>query len=194
MDYPHQPEHVTLVITHRLLAGRQEEYQRWLEKVMPQAALFAGHLGVNVLRPVHGEQTWTVLIRFDTLDNLYRWINSAQRKALLSELPPLLSGPEHIEVRPGAAFWFTPPTDQRQPPKKWKQFLLTLAVIFPSTNLVPWFWHQLLPAATGTLWGHLLNDACVVALVVYIWMPALTTLLKNWLAPRAGKALESNDE
>ena len=194
MDYPHQPDHVTLVITHRLLAGKQEEYQRWLEKVMPQAALSDGHLGVNVLRPVHGEQTWTVLIRFDNLDNLYRWINSAQRKALIGELPALLCGPEHIEVRPGAAFWFTPPTEQHPAPKKWKQFLLTLAVIFPSTNLVPWFWHQLLPAATGTLWGHLLNDACVVALVVYIWMPALTTLLKNWLAPRAGKALESNDE
>ncbi|PLV57824.1 antibiotic biosynthesis monooxygenase [Erwinia sp. B116] len=194
MDYPHQPDHVTLVITHRLLAGKQEEYQRWLEKVMPQAALFEGHLGVNVLRPVHGEQTWTVLIRFDSLDNLYHWINSEQRKALLTELPQLLCGPEHIEVRPGAAFWFTPPTAERQPPKKWKQFLLTLAVIFPSTNLVPWFWHQLLPAATGTLWGHFLNDACVVALVVYIWMPALTTLLKNWLAPRGSKALESNDE
>ncbi|MBM7345486.1 antibiotic biosynthesis monooxygenase [Pantoea coffeiphila] len=194
MDYPHQPEHVTLVITHRLLAGKQPEYEQWLEKVMPQAALFDGHLGVNILRPVHGEQTYTVLIRFDTLDNLYRWINSTQRHALIAELPAMLCGPEHIELRPGAAFWFTPPTPERKAPKKWKQFLITLAVIYPSTNLVPWFWGTVLPAAKGTLWGHFLNDASVVALVVFLWMPVVTRLFANWLAPRGKSNLESNNE
>lgn len=184
MDYPHQPEHITLVITHRLQPGKQPDYERWLEKIMPQAALFPGHLGVNVLRPVHGEMTYTVLVRFDSLDNLYQWINSAERQALVAELPDMLAGQEHIEMRPGAAFWFTPVTPASPAPARWKQFLLTLAVIFPSTNLVPWFWGKVLPVAQGTLWGHFLNDATVVALVVYLWMPQITRLLKNWLTPR----------
>ncbi|WP_426817341.1 antibiotic biosynthesis monooxygenase [Winslowiella sp. 2C04] len=184
MDYSHQPEHVTLVITHRLQPGKQPEYERWLEKIMPQAALFTGHLGVNVLRPVHGEMTYTILIRFDGLDNLYKWINSSERQARVAELPEMLMAPEHIEMRPGAAFWFTPATPASPVTARWKQFLVTLAVIFPSTNLVPWFWGHALPASKGTLWGHLLNDACVVALVVYLWMPAITRLLKNWLTPR----------
>jgi len=194
MDYPHQPDHVTLVITHRLLAGKQPEYEQWLEKIMPQAALFTGHLGVNVLKPVHGERTYTILIRFDGLDNLYHWINSTRRHELTTELSTMLCGPEHIEMRPGAAFWFTPPTPANPAPKKWKQFVITLAVIFPSTNLVPWFWENVLPAAGGTLWGHFLNDATVVALVVYLWMPALTRLLTNWLSPRGKSEPESNNE
>lgn len=184
MDYPHQPNHITLVITHRLQAGKQADYERWLEKIMPQAALFPGHLGVNVLRPVHGELTWTILVRFDSMDNLYHWIHSSERQALVAELPEMLLGQEHIEMRPGAAFWFTPATPASPAPARWKQFLVTLAVIFPSTNLVPWFWSQLLPDSKGTLWGHLLNDACVVALVVWLWMPAMTRVLKNWLIPR----------
>lgn len=194
MDYPHQPEHITLVITHRLQAAKQAQYQAWLETIMPQAALFPGHLGVNVVRPVHGEMTWTVLVRFDNLDNLYHWLNSPERAERVAELTDMLAGQEHIELRPGAAFWFTPPDPVRKAPKKWKQFLLTLAVIFPSTNLVPWLWGMLLPASRGTLWGHFLNDACVVALVVCLWMPAATRLLNNWLSPRGKTSLESNDE
>lgn len=183
MDYPHQAQHITLVITHRLQLDKQPDYESWLEKIMPQAAQFPGHLGVNVLRPVHGELTYTVLVRFDNLDNLYHWLNSTERQTLVAELGQLLVAPEHLEMRPGAAFWFTPATPAS--PARWKQYLVTLAVIFPSTNLVPWFWGHVLPASKGALWGHLLNDASVVALVVYLWMPAITRLLKNWLSPRA---------
>ena len=135
MNNPHQASHVTLVITHSVQAEKQPAYEQWLEQIMPQAAQFPGHLGVNVLRPVHGESTYTVLIRFDNLDHLFHWTQSEARSALVSELPQLLSGPEHIDVRPGAAFWFTPTSKATPRPAKWKQYLLTLGVIFPSTLL-----------------------------------------------------------
>lgn len=184
MTSPYQAEHITLVITHSVKQDKQPDYERWLEIIMPQAAAFPGHLGVNVLRPVHGETTYTVLIRFDNVDNLYRWSQSAERKTHIATLATLLRDQEHIEVRPGAAFWFTPATPASPTPERWKQFLVTLAVIFPSTNLVPGIWSQLLPTSTGTLWGHLLNDASVVALVVYCWMPLVTRYLHHWLSPR----------
>ena len=184
MNNSHQASHVTLVITHSVQAEKQQAYEQWLEQIMPQAAQFPGHLGVNVLRPVHGESVYTVLIRFDSLDNLFNWTQSEARKTLIAELPQLLSGPEHIDVRPGAAFWFTPASKATPRPAKWKQYLLTLGVIFPSTLLIPPLWAALLPASRGTLWGHFLGDATVVALVVWLWMPLLTRLLKNWLIPR----------
>lgn len=184
MNYPQQANHVTLVITHSVLPGKQAAYEAWLETIMPQAAGFPGHLGVNVLRPVHGDNAYTVLIRFTSLDSLFNWIQSDARKALVKTLPEMLATPEHIEVRPGAAFWFTPVSKTRPGPARWKQFVLTLAVIFPSTLLIPWLTGMLLPASRGTLWGHFLNDACVVATVVWLWMPTLTRLLKNWLIPR----------
>ncbi|WP_243078973.1 antibiotic biosynthesis monooxygenase [Pantoea sp. MQR6] len=184
MINPQQANHVTLVITHSLQPGKQSDYEAWLELIMPQAAQFPGHLGVNVLRPVHGENTYTVLIRFDNLDNLFKWTQSAERKTLIATLPAMLAAPEHTEVRPGAAFWFTPVDKAKPGPARWKQFLLTLAVIFPSTLLIPQLVDALLPMSRGTLWGHFLDDACVVALVVWLWMPLLTRLLRNWLLPR----------
>ena len=107
---------------------------------MPDAAGFTGHLGVNVIRPAGDEQAYTVLVRFDNLDNLYRWIHSPLRKQYIEEVTPLLLESDHIEIRPGAEFWFTPPNPGVRQPPQWKQFIITLLVIFPSTNLVPWFW------------------------------------------------------
>ena len=39
----------------------------------------------------------------------------------------------------------------------------------------------LLPAMKGSLLLHLINDACVVALVVWFWMPIVTRLFAGWL-------------
>ncbi|MDQ9417311.1 antibiotic biosynthesis monooxygenase, partial [Serratia marcescens] len=36
----------------------------------------------------------------------------------------------------------------------------------------------------GTLLGHFLNDATVVALVVYLWMPIVTRVFHQWLTRR----------
>ncbi|HGM5269096.1 TPA: antibiotic biosynthesis monooxygenase [Serratia marcescens] len=178
------PQHVTLVITHRLAPGNEQSYEAWLNRIMPDAAGFPGHLGVNVIRPSGDEQAYTVLVRFDNLDNLYRWIHSPLRKQYIEEVTPLLLESDHIEIRPGAEFWFTPPNPGVRQPPQWKQFIITLLVIFPSTNLVPWFWGLVLPQLDGTLLGHFLNDATVVALVVYLWMPIVTRVFHQWLTRR----------
>ncbi|MNB74715.1 Antibiotic biosynthesis monooxygenase [compost metagenome] len=176
-----QNSHVTLVITHTLLAGQAERYEQWLGKIMPVAADFPGHLGASVIRPTEGQDLWTVIIRFDTLEHLYAWTQSDTRSVLVKEIEPLLAEGDKTEVRTEAAFWFTPPEMHVRKPKLWKQFLVTLMVIFPSTLVVPELTGALLPALKGSLFLHLLNDACVVALVVWLWMPIVTRLFAGWL-------------
>jgi hypothetical protein len=176
-----QNSHVTLVITHTLLDGQAERYEQWLGKIMPIAAAVPGHLGANVIRPSEGQNLWTVIIRFDSLEHLYAWTQSDTRIQLVKEIEPLLAEGDKTEVRTDAAFWFTPPEPHVRKPKSWKQFLLTLLVIFPSTNIVPLVTGLLLPGLKGSLLLHFLNDACVVALVVWLWMPIVTRLFAGWL-------------
>ncbi|KIS43448.1 antibiotic biosynthesis monooxygenase [Kosakonia radicincitans] len=176
-----QNKPVTLVITHSLLPEQAEMYEQWLGKIMPIAAEFPGHLGANVIRPAQGQNLWNIIIRFDTLEHLYAWTQSETRNALVKEIAPLLAEGDKTEVHTEAAFWFTPPAAHTRGPKQWKQFLLTLLVIFPSTNLVPWLTGLLLPGLKGTLLLHFINDACVVALVVWLWMPIVTRLFAGWL-------------
>lgn len=99
MTYPHQPEHITLVITHGVQRDKLSEYEGWLEKLKADSARFAGYESVNVLRPVHGETIYTVLVRFDNIDNLYGWIQSDQRETREAALANLLNGREYIEMR-----------------------------------------------------------------------------------------------
>jgi antibiotic biosynthesis monooxygenase (ABM) superfamily enzyme len=99
----------------------------------------------------------------------------------VKEIEPLLAEGDKTEVRTEAAFWFTPPEPHVRKPKQWKQFLITLLVIFPSTNVVPQVTGALLPGLKGSLLLHLINDACVVALVVWLWMPIVTRLFAGWL-------------
>lgn len=173
----------TLVIRHRIAQADRPRYEVWLNRIVPAAAEFEGHQGVNVIRPADGEDIYTISLHFIGLEHLYGWSQSPRRQALVDEIRPLLADDDQLEVRLGSQFWFTPTIARTPQPPAWKQFLVTLAVIFPSTNLVPWLWHQLLPSLDGTLLGHFLADATVVALVVYLWMPLITRALADWLAP-----------
>ena len=161
-----QQKSVTLVISHVLDPEHGQRYEAWLGKIMPIAAEFPGHLGANVIRPAPGQNFWT---------------QSETRRQLVAEIAPLLSEGDRTEVRTEPAFWFTPPAANVRQPRRWKQFLITLLVIFPSTNLVPSITGILLPSLKGSLLLHLINDACVVALVVWLWMPIVTRLFAGWL-------------
>ena len=172
---------VTLVITHALKPGHATRYEDWLAKIMPAAARYPGHLGVHVIRPTTGNDVYNIVIRFDTLENLTTWTKSAEREALVDEIKPILSQDDHLEVRTENAFWFTPETPTIKRPAQWKQFLITLAVIFPSTNVVPRITAMIFPSLHGSLLLHLINDALVVALVVWLWMPIMTRLFAGWL-------------
>lgn len=178
---PHQ-QRATLAITHSISEKNRAEYEQWLKNIIPLAASFPGHLGVNVIRPTHGDESYTILVKFETVEDLLHWNNSVERKYLVDEMSPLLLQSELTEIHPGAEFWFTPVNDTRRSPPRWKQYLMTLLVIYPSTNLVPWFWGTFLPQLRGSNIGHLLNDATVVALVVFLWMPLITRLFHRWLA------------
>ncbi|MFP2513456.1 antibiotic biosynthesis monooxygenase [Buttiauxella agrestis] len=172
---------VTLVITHALIPGQSTRYEEWLAKIMPAAARYPGHLGVHVIRPTTGNDIYNIVIRFDTLENLTAWTKSAEREALVDEIKPILSQDDHLEVRTENVFWFTPETPTVKRPAKWKQFLITLAVIFPCTNVVPRITAVIFPSWHGSLLLHLINDALVVALVVWLWMPGMTRLFAGWL-------------
>jgi uncharacterized protein len=67
---------VTSVIRHDIKDGEQVDYEWWLQEIVPVAARFPGHRGVNVIRPATGATEYTIVLHFDTIDNLRAWLNS----------------------------------------------------------------------------------------------------------------------
>ena len=175
---------VTAVIDHELKPEAGPRYEQWLARVIPVAARFPGHRGVNVIRPAAGTHSYTVTIHFDTLDHAQDWFRSDARRQLVEEVEPLLAAAEKVETVTGLEFWFMPESAAQTRARPYKQFLLTLSVIYPLTLFVPWALHPLtsaLPALRHVLIDHLMVAALIVGLMTYVVMPRYTRLMAGWL-------------
>lgn len=174
---------ITAVIQHHVRADAAAAYEQWLQRIVPIAERFPGHRGVHVIHPAAGSTLYTVTIRFDSLLHAEDWFQSAARGALLDEVRPLLESGENVQTVTGLEFWFHPGPGQKAV-KRYKQFLLTLSVIFPLTMAVPWAvqWMAVaVPVLRNTFVGHFVGAAVVVALMTYVLMPRITRRVAGWL-------------
>lgn len=177
------PDMVTIVIRHQVRSGAQAAYEQWLKRIIPAAARFPGHRGVNVITPPDDSGGYTVTLRFDTLEQAQHWLASSVRRELTQELVALLERSEEIDTVTGMEFWFTPPSAPKRA-KPYKQFLLTLSVIYPLTLVLPWMLGPLVervPALQHQVPGKLLVAAIIVGLMTYVVMPRYTRLVHKWL-------------
>jgi uncharacterized protein len=175
---------VVCVNRHTVIPGKDQEYEAWLREIVPVAGNAEGHRGVNVIRPHTGSRTYTIVLHFDTLEHLEQWLASGVWKRLILKVQDLLQDGEEVEIKTGLEFWFRPPGSEQKRAKPYKQFLITLSVIFPLTMLVPWLLTPVFRAAPvlatpGII--HFLVAGIIVGLMTYVIMPRYTRLMAVWL-------------
>ena len=179
-----RPEMVTLVVRHQLQADALAHYEQWLGRIIPMAARFPGHRGVNVIRPAPGGADYTVTVRFDSLKHAEDWLASDARHQLVAELDPWLDHAETLETVTGLEFWFAPAAASAKRARPVKQFLITLSVIYPLTLLVPWLVRPVLagvPVLELRYVEHLIVTALIVGAMTYVVMPRYVRLVAGWL-------------
>lgn len=175
----------SVVISHHILEGHQQEYEKWLEEIVPMSSSSQGFLDLQIVRPIIGlTYVYTVIIRFDTAGNLKNWMDSDQRRQLIARAGPLFRKGDSFQIRSGLDFLFGS-GESGKAPVRWKQFLVTWSAIYPLSLLVP------LLVLTVLNWlglpadrylGALISSACIVLLMVYVVMPSYTRLIKKWLS------------
>lgn len=175
----------TVVITHRVRAGKESRYDEWLNEIGPLCRSSEGHLNWQIIRPLAGlTSTYTVIIRFDTREHLQNWMDSEHRKRLIEKVRPLLATDDDFTIRSGLDFWFTPEGAEARVPVRWKQLLVTWSAIYPLVLGVPLIALPLL-RGLGLLRNHYLDTliitGTVVSLMVYLVMPRYTKLVRRWL-------------
>jgi antibiotic biosynthesis monooxygenase (ABM) superfamily enzyme len=184
-------EQVFFVVRHRLKKGQDKhrQYESWLGKIVPIAAGFPGHLGVQIARPPQGHNEYRIVVRFASIQDLENWQESQVRKQLINEIAPILDSDEALDIKTGIDYWFTPPTVGKHP-LRWKQWLVTSSVIWPLTVYVPpvmeplflemqpWFLKYPELEEFGFRQGVL--ALVIVGLVVYVIMPVYVRLIAKW--------------
>lgn len=187
---------VTVLISRRVKAGHEADFERITAQIMAAAASFPGYLGAQLVHPgddpgVH-DILYHVVLAFDTQAHLEAWQASAERAAGLAASAPFVEGSSTMRPVSGLGLWFRAPavggdSPLVSPPPKWKVAVVTWLGICPTVYLM------------FLLFGHLVAPwplfpriffltLLVVPLMTWLVAPQLTRLFKPWLyAASAGK-------
>jgi len=178
---------VTVIVTRRAKRDKIEQFEKWMDGIIHEAMKFEGHMGVNIIRPSEpSNPEYTIIFRFDNVENLSKWERSEIRKKWIKESKYVAEGDAKIEKQTGLEFWFTPLRTNEQVvaiPPRYKMAVVTGAVVFVLiSTLLPQI-RQLtvtLPAVLSTLVGVVI----MVLLMTYVVMPTVTKLLRPWLSKK----------
>jgi len=180
-----EKEGATVVITHHILEGKHGEYEDWLNEIGPICRSSVGHIDWQIIRPIPAmTYSYTVIIRFDAIENLKNWMESQDRKRLIEKIRPLLVKDDSYHVRSGIEFLFTPDNDKAKIPARWKQYLVTWSAIFPLSTTIPLIllpMLRMLNIPQIRVVDSFVVSGIIVLLMVYLVMPYYTKLIKRWL-------------
>ncbi len=128
----------SVVINHHILDGKQSQYEKWLDEIVPVTKHSEGFIDLQIIRPIPDLTfVYTVIIRFDTINHLKNWMESEDRKQLIEKASPLFRKNDHYQIKSGLDFLFTAENEGNKVPVRWKQFLATWSAIYPLSILIP---------------------------------------------------------
>ena len=170
---------VRMVTSYLLKDGGEPTHRQVHDDVLAELDNYAGFRSREILEAVAGIQRETVVIlTFEDEPSLRGWLESDERKRLLSRLDPHIEGTYTTNVLGGFAGWFT--FDSASEPPRWKQALVVLIALFPIALLITFIRSQLWPAAPMIL-AVFVGNVIGIALLTWVVMPPLTRRLAGWL-------------
>ena len=176
-------EPLTVIVTRMVRPGCEQAFEDAVKAFIPKALAFPGHLGVHMLRPPPGEQSYGAVLKFQSQQDWSAFRQSTEYLLFLSAIEPFLEGPQQEDTLCGLESWFTPMGERvaRVPPR-WKMALVTwigVCFVVYMVNLGLSWW------TLGWIdWlRFLVANALVVVALTWVVMPILNRLFGSWLHP-----------
>lgn len=181
---------VTEIFVTEVSPGKEADFQRWNAKINQVESQFPGFRGAYLQSPQSiGGTHWITLIRFDTTENLDRWLASNERKDILKDSEMLVSSLEGHRIASPYAGWFASVSKPGKAPPGWKQGTLVLLVLYPIVMIELKYLGFLANYFNLSLRTFIANSISV-ALVTYPLIPIAIRNLNWWLNPPEGKEVE----
>lgn len=169
---------VTVVVTRRIVPGRQSDYLAWLHKVEEVVSRFPGYRGTTY-KTQGGDNECHVVFRFDTVEHLRDWEESDERMHWRAKLDGIVEGESRIDRLTGLEFLFR---DQLHPKAHKMAFVLTVTIFLIVVILNPVFSFLTATMPTVPEWILLLVRVILqVLLLTYLVMPRIMRILAPWL-------------
>jgi uncharacterized protein len=141
---------VTVIVKHRVVKGKEVEYEHWSQGITEAARKFDGYLGVNFIRPSDPESDEYVLIfKFNSYGSMQRWEDSPERNAWRIKRMHLTIDEPEIHRYKGWDYWFTLPPTAKVAPPRYKMALITLFSLYPLALFLPMLLEPLIGCITS---------------------------------------------
>lgn len=176
---PIDTEAVTAVMSQRIAAGQLSGFRAAEAEIAAAMARFPGFLSIEHSPPMSGVQDdYVVSFTFASRTDLDRWLESESRRRVLELVEPYIEGERTLNVIGGFGGWFV--AEKEQAPKRWKQAVVVLVALFPTTLTLGFLQRQLFAEVP---WVPALFVSNVLGIVILTWllMPRLTKVLEGWL-------------
>lgn len=178
---------VTEVLITRVAAEQEEGFRKWLAKIHQAEAKFPGFRGMYVQSPNDGCGIhWITFLRFNSAENLDRWLASSDRAEILKELDPMITALESHRVISPYAGWFGSIAKVGEIPSVWKETMLVLLVLFPIIMLEFKFLSPFTHGLNISL-ATFIGNAISVSLIAWPGMPLAIWFFAWWLSPRGDR-------
>ena len=182
-------EPLTVLIRRRVRAGREAEYEAWLQGLQQDARQLPGYLGVTTQRPAPaGPREYVSAVRFDSLAHLRAFEASEMRRRHLAQVQPLVEGDAAWEELTGLEFWFSAPAGTVVPqPSRPRMAIVMTAVVFSLVLLIGSLVNadfSMLAFATPYPVRLLVTIGIEVVLMTWWLMPWITRRLAPWIYPQ----------
>ncbi len=173
---------VTIIVSRKVKAGREKEFEEWAAGIAGEAQKFEGYLGTKNIQPSDITNfNSVVIIKFDYYKNLKKWEDSPNRAKWIKKAASFTEGDVQVQKLTGLEYWFTiPETPSKAPPPRYKMAIVTFLALFPSINFV----NLILDPFLGNLYWlfHMaINVLVTITLMTYAVMPLMTRLFSPWL-------------
>jgi antibiotic biosynthesis monooxygenase (ABM) superfamily enzyme len=174
---------VTVVVTHRVSDDNVDDFLKWQDRLRLVESTFPGFRGTELFRPVDGIQDeWTTLYRFQTAEDLDRWLLSQERQELLADGEKFSDFElKTVDNSFGSWFAFDEHGSQTTAPSDTKTSVAIWVGLYPTVVLLTLALSPLkMPLWLGLLIGNLFSSF----LMTFVTMPYyVNPLLKHWLRP-----------
>jgi len=182
---PRNDEGVTVVVTRRVKAGREAEYEAWLARLLEKVKKMPGYLGVDVQRPAEGgPREYTSVYRFDSIESLRAFEDSKERRESLAEVSAYVESDATWRKLTGLELWFTAPPGMVTPaPSRLRMAIVMIVVVYAFVLVLSPLVSLVMPGARFEL-RLFVAIAIEVMLMTYVVMPRLTRWLARWIYPK----------
>ncbi|MDG1462891.1 MAG: antibiotic biosynthesis monooxygenase [Gammaproteobacteria bacterium] len=185
-------DRATVVISHRVRAGRELDYAEWRAAINIAVERYEGFDGLEVIRPQAGvQEDWVIVFRFRTAEQLSAWLSSSERNKLIDKVQDLLddmheqivSTPEDAEEPQTIVISERVKPGREQDYQTWQAGITTAASRFPG-----YLGGERFPPVPGVQdeWVYMLRFATVSQLDAWLnsdersrWRDKAEPLLEN---------------